>query len=414
MPLHSRRWEKHDKYWGMKIEEHRPIPGSASAITQRLAAACLLLVGLTMVGCGKKAAESKATAGPSPTKATPDTRPSPKPAGDKTAELIKRGKIKFAMGEYQASLDLLKKAKKLQPGNPETDLYIKKARDELLKQAAAAIPEVPENPEPTEEDLAKNTRALIAEAEQLLKEEKFALPPGDNALEKYRLVLAREPLNRTARTRLAYAVKSCKDLAKGYMDTGKYGKALSYLAQARAMAPSDHWIKEAIAECQGRLSGQIPGTSDASPLAPAPPAPPAPTPTSQAAGNVPTESTPSPSTAPSPSPSQVEANVLPARTEHPVERPTNGGLSPAGRPILLAKSPAVYPRSAWDRKVEGDVSLRLLVMPSGVVGDVELVKASGDVDLDRAAVDAARKYKFRPFSGDGKPRWVSAEIGFHR
>lgn len=66
-----------------------------------------------------------------------------------------------------------------------------------------------------------------------------------------------------------------------------------------------------------------------------------------------------------------------------------------------------YPRLARRRGIEGAVELRLLVLPDGRVGEVEVSRSSGHRILDEAAIEAARGYRFTPARRNG--RAVTAE-----
>lgn len=65
---------------------------------------------------------------------------------------------------------------------------------------------------------------------------------------------------------------------------------------------------------------------------------------------------------------------------------------------------------------QGRVRLRLLVRSDGSVGHVEVVVPSGEPELDRAAVEALRRWKFEPARREGQPVdsyylvWVSFEL----
>jgi protein TonB len=61
-----------------------------------------------------------------------------------------------------------------------------------------------------------------------------------------------------------------------------------------------------------------------------------------------------------------------------------------------------YPPAALEKRVEGTVELELDVLVDGTVGTVAMVK-SLDPELDKSAVDTARKYRFTPGTKDGKP-----------
>jgi TonB family protein len=54
-----------------------------------------------------------------------------------------------------------------------------------------------------------------------------------------------------------------------------------------------------------------------------------------------------------------------------------------------------YPRTAVARKAEGVVQVGFTVMADGRVSEVQVRSSSGDHELDRAAVDVARRSRFR-------------------
>jgi TonB family protein len=83
--------------------------------------------------------------------------------------------------------------------------------------------------------------------------------------------------------------------------------------------------------------------------------------------------------------------------EAPMEEPL--GEEPEPIRQLLESPAAVYPGRAVLRGLEGTVHLTLTVDPSGAVIAVELVKSSGHGSLDRAAIEAARGYRFEPGEG---------------
>ena len=68
----------------------------------------------------------------------------------------------------------------------------------------------------------------------------------------------------------------------------------------------------------------------------------------------------------------------------------------------------VYPRVALRNRQEGTVVLRLLVLPSGEIGDVNVVKSSGYPQLDAAALVETGNWRYLPAVRSGEP--VSAEI----
>jgi TonB family protein len=77
-------------------------------------------------------------------------------------------------------------------------------------------------------------------------------------------------------------------------------------------------------------------------------------------------------------------------------------------PIKIQK--AYYPLAAEKTQLQGEVMVRMHVSETGDVEGVDVI--SGDPMLAKSAVDAAKKWKFKPFIKDGKPIRVSTKIPF--
>jgi protein TonB len=81
---------------------------------------------------------------------------------------------------------------------------------------------------------------------------------------------------------------------------------------------------------------------------------------------------------------------------------TSGTAAPSIREAaLLAHAQPRYPVDAQRRGVEGDVLLRISVDARGVPTDIGYAERSGNPDLDRAALSAARDWRFRPATRGG-------------
>jgi TonB family protein len=89
---------------------------------------------------------------------------------------------------------------------------------------------------------------------------------------------------------------------------------------------------------------------------------------------------------------------LVALLSSPVARAQSSAPAP-GDPIHTA-SPK-YPKDARKQKVEGKVTLHVMIASDGSVKDVAVV--NGDSRLTDAALAAVRKWRFQPFIADGKP-----------
>jgi protein TonB len=66
-------------------------------------------------------------------------------------------------------------------------------------------------------------------------------------------------------------------------------------------------------------------------------------------------------------------------------------------------NPPTYPPAAVRAGVEGTVVLVISIDANGNVLNVEVEKSSRNRDLDRAAIAAAKKWRFSPQIENGKP-----------
>jgi protein TonB len=69
-----------------------------------------------------------------------------------------------------------------------------------------------------------------------------------------------------------------------------------------------------------------------------------------------------------------------------------------------------YPVIAKQLKIQGEVVVEALVGESGSVETVNIV--SGNAALTKSAVDAMKKWKFTPFTADGKPTKALVPVSF--
>jgi protein TonB len=61
-----------------------------------------------------------------------------------------------------------------------------------------------------------------------------------------------------------------------------------------------------------------------------------------------------------------------------------------------------YPMDALRAEAAGVVTMRFLIGADGAVQETKLVKSSGHASLDKAAIDALSKCRFKPAAVDGK------------
>jgi TonB family protein len=69
---------------------------------------------------------------------------------------------------------------------------------------------------------------------------------------------------------------------------------------------------------------------------------------------------------------------------------------------------ASYPPIAVRLGQEGDVLVRLTVLPDGSVGNAKIVKSSGSPQLDASALVGVGYWRYRPAMRNGKP--VAADV----
>lgn len=79
-------------------------------------------------------------------------------------------------------------------------------------------------------------------------------------------------------------------------------------------------------------------------------------------------------------------------------------------PVPIATPAPRYPAAALRRGESGEVLLRIEVDPDGLPHAMDIVRSSGSRDLDRAALVAARSWRFRPALRAGQPVTASVEV----
>jgi protein TonB len=162
------------------------------------------------------------------------------------------------------------------------------------------------------------------------------------------------------------------------------------------------------------------------PPKPEPPPPPKPDPENMVRPEPPPPKPPEqrpPPTPPKPRPQPVaEKRQAPAQT---AQRPstsgaaatsppgTPGGAASAGdgkntRPGYLDRPAPKYPRESEAAREHGTVLLSVEISAGGRPDSVKIEKSSGYERLDRAAVEAVRRWRFKPATREGQP--VAARV----
>lgn len=85
-------------------------------------------------------------------------------------------------------------------------------------------------------------------------------------------------------------------------------------------------------------------------------------------------------------------------------------VTPDSDPSLVNRIQPEYPLAAHRDRAEGTVLVGILVDSSGRPSEVEVVRRSGNRDLDRAAVDAVRQWTFEPAVRGGRKVEARVEV----
>jgi TonB family protein len=93
---------------------------------------------------------------------------------------------------------------------------------------------------------------------------------------------------------------------------------------------------------------------------------------------------------------------------------TGGGIFQLGagiqNPKPLKEVPPQYTPDAMRAKIQGSVVVQVVILESGLVGDVKVVKSLDPNGLDQEAIKAAKRWLFQPATKDGKPVAVYAQL----
>lgn len=120
---------------------------------------------------------------------------------------------------------------------------------------------------------------------------------------------------------------------------------------------------------------------------------------------------------PPPAPPPV---AMPRPVETPVQRPVadtatptdrrGPALAPGSVPVPISKPAMKYPVEAQRNGETGKVVVRIEVGADGVPTAVSIASRSGSRSLDRAAVQAAKQWRFRPAQQNGRAVAAAVEV----
>jgi protein TonB len=76
--------------------------------------------------------------------------------------------------------------------------------------------------------------------------------------------------------------------------------------------------------------------------------------------------------------------------------------------LLLKKTQPTYPASALRMHIEGAVQLMATISKNGDISAVKIL--SGDAQLARAAADAVKRWKYKPYLLNGEPVEIQTQV----
>jgi protein TonB len=100
-------------------------------------------------------------------------------------------------------------------------------------------------------------------------------------------------------------------------------------------------------------------------------------------------------------PRLVETAPPPPVAVAPKPRPLAPGS--ISQPQAISTPSPKYPAQALRKGEQGTVMVSAEIGVDGVPSSVEVARSSGSRPLDRAAVDAVKRWRFRPAMADGRP-----------
>ena len=94
--------------------------------------------------------------------------------------------------------------------------------------------------------------------------------------------------------------------------------------------------------------------------------------------------------------------------------PRDAGVTRVARPTGGYQVRPSYPSSARRLGVQGTTMLRVHVLADGRIGDVDIEESAGHRDLDQAAADAVRRWRFEPArrGDEAVAMWVRVPVEF--
>jgi len=279
--------------------------------------------------------------------------------------------------------------------------------------APTATPESPTAPVAVVSD-ELTTDQLYKEARKAMGENRMASPAGNNALEFYLKILAKQPDDSGAKDALRELFPFATGTAEDQINQGNFDEANRVIALLAQADPSNYSLtilrskldakkkqtdREQAAAAAAAAKPQTPGAAAQPNAASTATTTPAETP---AAGTAPAATAPAAAV-----PAEATASTTPppaAAAPRPTPPPAPAPASAGGetREVAITSPPVpVYPIAAARNRQEGWVEVEFTVGADGTVGNPHVTASQPSRVFDREAIAAVQRAKFEPKMQNG-------------
>jgi protein TonB len=299
----------------------------------------------------------------------------------------------------------------------------------FMRPGAPPIPGVTTAPSPTATPTSPDATAAVSdeltvdqlyrEARKAMNENRMAAPQGNNALEYYLKIVAKQPDDSGAKDALRELFPFATGTAEDQINQGNFDEANRVIALLAQADPSNYSLTilrsklDAKKKLADREQAAAAAAAAAKPQAPAAAA--QPTAAATAATTQPAAETPAAGTAPAAPPAAT--GVTPDSTASTTTPPP--AAAPAPRPaappppapasaggetheVAVTSPPVpVYPLAAARNRQEGWVDVEFTVGPDGSVDNAHVTASQPSRVFDREAIAAVQRAKFEPKMQNG-------------
>jgi len=283
--------------------------------------------------------------------------------------------------------------------------------------APTATPESPTAPVAVVSD-ELTTDQLYKEARKAMGENRMASPAGNNALEFYLKILAKQPDDSGAKDALRELFPFATGTAEDQINQGAFDEANRIIALLAQADPSNYSLtilrskldakrKQADREQQQAALAAAAAARPAAPGTATTPAAGTTTPATPTAEGAPAATTAATPAAAAPTPTETAtASATPAATPAatpPPAAPPPAAATGASREAAATTPPVPdYPLAAARNRQEGWVEVEFTVAPDGSVQNAHVIGSNPTRIFDREAINAVQRAKFEPKMQNGE------------